>query len=494
MIPLFLPKHIRQLKKRLNESIQERQSDTNGPYKVQIYSTSSDFKSASYLKKALSRFRQISSNDIYINPKNLNEKFSFYFAIVPEEIENICDVSREIERIIKRSPSCHIFLVHTHGSSRMNSSTLANLARKRSNYDIRDIDFCPSLPEFLTIRSALLRATQPPGKITMPKDLTASSYVSKIMTPNDRLITVSSDAKFSEVFFKVNGLGISHIPVLKSETERCIKILSRRDLVKRLPPTRIPEDVATTAGINRGKLVRMVAELGNKTIEELFPKEQKIEFVVPSTIIGDVIDRLTTKYYIGEFERYISGLPVYVDEETAELEGFVSFRDVIKHFISTQTEFLKLKVKDIAKLPTDYEEIIRMTNSDNLSYADSLFQTGMRSLPIVEGDYDSQVLWGFVDEIKANTYNHAAFTNQLATLSCDYFATKVEALRVLHPNETLSECLSVFYVREEGQSPPASFVVAEDALNASGQPYKKLKGILSYIDVLKAWKKWNAKK
>jgi CBS domain-containing protein len=495
MIPSFHPKIIQRIKRGLSEAIHEEGHGLNEPYKVHIYSSKSDLRSADYLQQLLSNFPVFSIENIQINSFDLNERFHFYFAIVPEDIDYIYEVSRDIKKAIERRPSCHIFFVHTHGSSKINSSTLASLVKSKTNRDGRDIDICPSLREFLTIRAALSRATQPPGAISMPKELTSSKPVSMIMTPNDRLITVYADAKFAEVFFKVNGLGISHIPVLKNAAdERCIKILSRRDIVKRLPPTRIPEEIATLSGIKRGALVRMVAELGNQTIQDLFPKDQKIEFVLPSISIGEVIDRLTKKYQIGEFERYISGLPVYVDEDSEELEGFVSFRDVIKQFISTQAEFLKLKVKDVATLPTDYEEVIRMTNSDNLSYADSLFQTGIRSLPIVEGDYDSDVLWGFVDEIKVNVYNHAAFTNQLANLSCEYFATKVDSLRILDPNESLAECLSAFYIREEGQSPPASFVVGEKAQNADGKTYTKLKGILSYIDVLKAWKKWNAKK
>jgi CBS domain-containing protein len=345
------------------------------------------------------------------------------------------------------------------------------------------------LRRLLTHSFLFLKSIQTSGEKIV---LNAKSPAHQIMVSIDKLVTARRDAKFSEVFFKVNGLGVSYIPIL-DDNDQCIKILSRRDLVKRIPPARIPEDVALQYGINRGKIVRKIAELGNKKIQDLFPAKQNIVSVKASDTIDMVIDILTQRHEIGDNYRYISGLPVFVDE-SQELEGFISFRDVIQYFISTQKDFLKTYVRDVATLPTDYEEIIRMTDNDDLSFADSLLQAGVRSIPVVKGSYDSHELWGFVDEIKVNIYNHDEFTNNLATLECKHFAIDARTLDrrgyIITPNETLAACLSKFWVREEGQIPPASFVVAE-----RGEEAEKfeLLGILSYVDILKAWKKWNSK-
>jgi CBS domain-containing protein len=501
MIPRFDARMVEQVKEPLIEAFKASSLSKKKIYTACIYYAAVDLRPARYLKEVLSLilknicFEERSG----IHPVKELNNIDLYFALIPEKFDDLYtgsfNLKDDLDFIIRRNPSCCIFFVHCHESTKRNSSILAEDISRKTSQKVRDIYICPSLREFLIFKVALSKIINS-GETPMAKELKATNSITDIMTSSDSLITADLNSKFSEVFYKVNGLGVSHIPILKSPIdEKCIKILSRRDLVKRIPPSRIPEEVATRYGINRGKLVRMIAELGNKTMQELFPSEQNIIFGTPSTSILEAINILSTKHLIGDYDRYISGVPVYVSEDTAELEGFVSFRDILKKFISTQPkEFLSLKVQDVATLPSDYEEIIRMTDSDNLSYADSLFQTGIRSLPIVKGDYDSNELWGFVDEIKVNVYNHEAFTNQLATLECKYFATPREALRIVNPNETLESCLPDFWKRGEGASPPASFVVGEETKKNDGTAYIKLRGILSYIDILKAWKKWNSKR
>jgi|GEM_PF-4429749 len=502
MNPNFDAKIVDQVRRKLLEAFRAGSLNKKEIYTACIYYTMADLRSAKYLKQILSSILknvQFEDRSNGAQSSKLDE-IDLYFALIPERFDDFYisnfNLKNELDSLIERSLFCNIFFVYSHESAKRNSSTLADDVRRKTSREIREIYMCPSLREFLIFKFALSKTTKYQGEAAMSKDLKSASPVTSIMTSNDVLITAHQASKFSEVFYKVNGLGVSHIPILKSLIdEQCVKILSRRDLVKRIPPSRIPEEVATRYGIPRGKLVRMIAELGNRTIQELFPSRQNVIFVTPATSISETIDKLSTKHLIGDYERYISGVPVYVSEDMAELEGFVSFRDVLKKFISAQPkDFLSLKVRDVATLPTDYEEVIRMTDSDDLSYADSLFQTGIRSLPIVKGDYDSSELWGFVDEIKVNVYNHEAFTNQLANLECKYFGTPREALRIINPEETLEHCLPEFWKRIEGASPPASFVVGEDAEKPDGTAYVKLLGILSYIDILRAWKKLNPKK
>jgi CBS domain-containing protein len=328
--------------------------------------------------------------------------------------------------------------------------------------------------------------------------LTAKSSAYEIMVPADKLIAAHMNAKFSEVFFKINGMGVSYIPVFDDDDD-CVRILSRLDLVKCVPPAQIPEEVAAEYGINRGKIVRSIATLGNKKISDLFPSKQDIVSVKPLDSLEVVIQKLTDKYEIGDKPRYISGLPVFLNGSRT-LEGFISFRDVFQYFIATQQDFLEIAMRDVATLPVDYDEVIRMTDDDDLSYADSLLQTGIRSIPIVTGPkgtdkYASRELWGFVDEIKVNIYKHEEFTNNLATLQCKHFAVEAKTLvrrgHIISPDDSLAECLPKFWVREEGQIPPAAFVVAEKK-HEKNDKYDLL-GVVSYIDILRAWKRWNAK-
>ncbi len=501
MLPLFHPKIANQIKQKISEAFRSGEVSQKDIYIAEIYSAPADITSADYLKELLSLiFKKIQFKDKFIKKKN--DSIDFYFALIPESFEEIYtneySLRNSLIQVTRRSSSCVIFFIHTHESAKRNSLILADEINQQTSRFPRDIYICPPLRDFLRLKFSLARATNLTGSKAMPKILKPSSLVTEIMTENDVLLTAYQDSKFSEVFFKVNGLGVSHIPILKSsQDDKCVRILSRRDIVKRIPPARIPEEIATKYGINRGKLVGMIAKLGNQQIQALFSSEQSVIFADSSLSIKELIEKLTTKHLIGDDERYISGLPVRIDESN-ELEGFVSFRDVLKKFISLQPqEFLSKKIRDIATIPTDYEEVIRMTDSDDLSFADSMFETGIRSLPIVEGSYDSDELWGFVDEIKMNIYKHEAFTNNLASLECKYFATPASALRIIDPDESIGDCLSAFWEKNEGASAPASFVVGDkNAKKANGDSYKdaKLLGVLSYIDILKAWRRWNPDK
>jgi CBS domain-containing protein len=502
MLPLFHPKVAQQIKGKISDAFRLGEVSQQSIYTAAIYVAPADVKAADYLKDLLALiFREVKFEDRFSNQKN--NPVDFYFALIPERFEEIYtnkfSLRNDIIQAIERRPKCVVFFVHTHESAKRNSSILADEINQQTSRLPRDIYICPPLRDFLRIKFSLARATNLTGSKAMSEILKPSSLVTDIMTDNDVLLTAYQDSKFSEVFFKVNGLGVSHIPILKSsQDEKCVRILSRRDIVKRIPPARIPEEIATKYGINRGKLVGMIAKLGNQQIQSLFPSEQNVIFADPSLSIKGLIEKLTTKHLIGDDERYISGLPVRIDDKSNELEGFVSFRDVLKKFISIQPqEFLGKKIRDIATIPSDYEEVIRMTDSDDLSFADSMFETGIRSLPIVEGSYDSDELWGFVDEIKMNIYKHEAFTNNLASLECKYFATPASALRIIDPDESIGDCLSAFWEKNEGASAPASFVVGDkNAKKANGDSYKdaKLLGVLSYIDILRAWRRWSPDK
>ena len=134
------------------------------------------------------------------------------------------------------------------------------------------------IKQSLIRRFSFLQNDQREGKAMV---LTAKSPAYEIMAPVDKIITAHMNAKFSEVFFKINGMGVSYIPVL-DDYDDCVKILSRLDLVKSVPPAQIPEEVAAEYGINRGKIVRSIATLGNKRISDLFQGQQNIISVKPS--------------------------------------------------------------------------------------------------------------------------------------------------------------------------------------------------------------------
>jgi CBS domain-containing protein len=203
--------------------------------------------------------------------------------------------------------------------------------------------------------------------------------------------------------------------------------------------------------------------------------------VTPEDPIVKAVELLSVRQDVGGKKIYISGLPVM---EGQKLLGFISYTDVLKKFIKHQDSYLRrTTVKEIATMDTEEDPLWKLHKAQCLRDAVIRLENA-RSLPVVDrlgGDR----LEGFVEDVQVMACNHKQFTNQLGSLGVEYIMTPVKRLYTPMPGTILEKCLDKFYDASKGISPPPTLAVCD---TEEGEE-KSLEGVLSYVDILKGWKK-----
>ncbi|NJK65494.1 MAG: CBS domain-containing protein [Microcoleus sp. CSU_2_2] len=306
--------------------------------------------------------------------------------------------------------------------------------------------------------------------------------VTEIYTPFEELVYVEKDSVFSELYYKMTSLGVRHCPVIDPNTKECFTIVSRRDLVKVVPPGNmlIPQEVQDATGIkiSRSILINLIDELGDQKVGDLFPDRDLIT-VTPDDEIVKAVEVFSLRHNLGGKNMYISGLPVI---EGKKLLGFISYTDVLKKFIKHQDSFLKKTIDMIATMSTEETPLSTLHKAQRLSDAFMRLQN-YRSLPVVDKPR-SNILEGFVEDVQLMACDHKKFTNQLSKLGVEHFMTPVERLYTPMSGTILKKCLDKFYDSSQGMYPPSTLAVC----STEDGPVKQLLGVLSYVDILKKWK------
>ncbi|MEG4447136.1 CBS domain-containing protein [Microcoleus sp. AT9_B5] len=311
---------------------------------------------------------------------------------------------------------------------------------------------------------------------------TAYDKVTEIYTPFKELAYVEKDSVFAELYYKMTSLGVRHCPVIDPYTKECFTIVSRRDLVKVVPPGNmlIPQEVQDATGIkiNPSILINLIDDLGDRKVSELFPDRDLIAVTSEDPIIK-AIELFSVRQDIAGKKIYISGLPVM---EGKKLLGFISYTDVLKKFIKHQDSYLKTRVDRIATMSADGNPLWTLHKAQCLR--DAIMRlNNVRSLPVVERP-KSNKLEGFVEDVQVLACNHKQFINQLGNLGVEYFMTPVERLYTPMAGTILEKCLNKFYDSSEGVYPPSTLAVCD---TEEGKE-KHILGLLSYVDILKKWK------
>jgi CBS domain-containing protein len=422
-------------------------------------------------------------------------KLDFYFAVFPSNFATIkesqYDITNEIRQLIISHPDCQIFIVCGHKSNPLYIDNLADSVLREFNKIIYQLDFALFLQRFeqFTITT---------GAKIMP--VQSSSEVTSIMIPAHDLSTVLDTDKFSDLYVEIFDSNVRHCPVLDHKTDRCIRVVSRRDVIKHLPPSNVPDDIAVKIKLDRAAMNQVRSELVRRPInhESLFPNPQTdLKSVTSKATVKAVVDIFRERQKLAGREIYISGLPVLDDK--GGLEGFISYVDILKKFISTQSEFLEnLKVSTvgtIARTPAEFSSIRKLRSDDTINIASSQLDDTLRSLPIVSVE-DTNIpdeFVGFIDDITVKKYSHTKFPAASKRLEVRYVMTPKNYLPEITPDMKIEYVLPYFWGDSYGCIPPSSFAITEPAQKADNTPYRKLKGILSYTDILKAWWKWNEK-
>jgi CBS domain-containing protein len=411
-----------------------------------------------------------------------------YFLVVPSRYDDLMGhrtpLSKEIETLIRDYPSCKIILVHTSEVGDTLLESLANfLGEKTTSLNIQQLDFTYFFHD-------LIQTTNQLRGFIMSSKFSNQMTIDDIMTKE--VVTVTDESKFSDVYYKMTTVGIRHCPVISFETKKCIGIISRRDLISKIPPGDLilPENVAIRYGIGKldqTKVTRELMRLGKQKVKDIFTlNEDSVVFLGREDKVMKAITQFTTKHLLGGSYRYIGGIPILDNDR--KLVGFVSYVDIFKNFIRHQTDFLEktlVSSEGVATMPPDLLDIACLKQSDTLSDATSLMDgVGIRSLPVIS-DISEDELVGFVEDIQIKKFNHKLFGDQIGDLGVEGFMTPRERLKVVEATTKLSEFVENFWVPVDGLSPSSSFAVCE----ISEEKYK-LKGVISYIDVLNAFKDW----
>lgn len=184
--------------------------------------------------------------------------------------------------------------------------------------------------------------------------------------------------------------------------------------------------------------------------------------------------------------------------ENNKLVGFVSYLEIIEKFIGDQTTFLAARsvISDILNL-TPERDIDTLNTQETLGVARLKMDTkGYRSLPVVTlnennldgNDSKEYILEGFVDDIRIKSFSYKAFANALGDLSIEDVMTPVDRLCLAESTGSLKDFIKNFYESIEGELPSSTFVVCDKSI--ADESVFVLKGILSYVDLLKAWENW----
>jgi CBS domain-containing protein len=402
-----------------------------------------------------------------------------HFLIVPSKYDDLLSpesyaLENEVRWIVRNNPECCIVFVQT--PDKLGSKRIEDLVRSTRRISQSSVDIIT-----FSNHDSLFNFTQKVVGRIMP--LNGSDSVNSIAKPVEELIYVRKDSLFSDLFYKMDTMGVRHCPVFDPETGKCSRIVSRRDLVRLVPPGNLllPQEVQDETGITISplKLMNLVDELGEKTVGELFPDYELVS-VSPTASISKAVELLSVRHPLGGNQAYISGLPVVEGEQ---LLGFISYTDVLKKFIFHQESYLQTKIDQIATMAKPDEPLWTLHESQLLR--DAVVRLAqVRSLPVVD-KLKSERLVGFVEDVQVMAYNHRSFAEQLGTLGVKHFMTPMRNLHTPMPGELLKDCIKKFWESSSGKYPPSTLAVC-DTKNGDD---KRLRGVISYVDILREWRK-----
>ncbi|MBD2124570.1 CBS domain-containing protein [Trichocoleus sp. FACHB-262] len=417
---------------------------------------------------------------------NISNSIKFHFLIIPNEYYELFNpinylFEKEVKWILENNQECCIVFIRA--SNEISNSRIDELIDSTRRISLSDVEVLT-----LSTHDSFFNFTQKVAGLFM--DVTAFDPISKIMTPIEQLGCIKKNAFFSELYYKMGTMGVRHFPVIDSKTGECSRIISRRDLVKLVPPGNIliPQEVQDETGITISpmKLLSLVDNLSDKRIEDLF-LDQDLISIKPSDPIAKAVDLLSTRHDLGGKRIYISGLPVM---EGKKLLGFLSYTDLLKRFIKNQEDYLQTTIEEIAKLDSPNEPLYRLHESHYLRDALMRMENfGVRSLPVVDKDKSDKLI-GFVEDIQVIAYNHPAFADELGSLGVQHFMTPVDRLHTPMPGQTLKNCIDKFSGSVSGSYAPSTLIIC----NTTDGDDKRLRGVLSYVDVLREWKKISSSK
>jgi CBS domain-containing protein len=322
--------------------------------------------------------------------------------------------------------------------------------------------------------------------------------VVNIMVMVSDMMTVYSTERFSRLYFIMTASDVRHCLVLDPNTKKCLRIISKRDLVQQIPPANlISDEEFHKIGLVKSEMNTELRHIAAKSLQDVFPLDQPLLTVCEENTIEDVIHILTHRHSLGGERYYISGIPV-LSRNKEELKGFVSYIDVLRFIRDNETDFLReTHVREASTIiqtkgNVDKAEIIYLTPEDDLAMA-AIQMKGIRSLPVID-NVDDRKWIGFVDDLKVKMFSHRLFINELSQLTVENFMIPANYLPSINPNQPLKDVINYFLKGSNGMELSSTFVITEKYTTADERgkeiSYQRVQGMISYIDILKAWLDW----
>jgi len=286
--------------------------------------------------------------------------------------------------------------------------------------------------------------------------------VSEIMTPKDKLLTVTLESRLMDAFILMATADVRHLIVLDSKGD-IAGFVSQRDVRKRIPP-KLSQIKKVGEAVDVNLYQKAIATAGSIPISSVMTPFSRLISLNEGANIQDALDSLLKEYDFGR----ISALPVITGKQAI---GLVSYMDLL-----CKLDIPNLLVENSMKT----DNLFHVLNSQEVGQVDLLMkQAGIRHIAVFDMDNS---LVGMIDDITIFWLIHETF--RLHHYPVEKFMQPIESSVYLYGNSNLVEVVDKLFCIDKHIT---ALPVVDDS-----NGFKKLVGILSYVDILKAVRNFQA--
>ena len=311
----------------------------------------------------------------------------------------------------------------------------------------------------------------------------------EFLTPDDDISILSL---LMETPSSEGNLPPRHIPIVESEhKKKLICVISKTELrlFKTPPREQLPIDELVKAGLKIDKLYDTVIETNKKLIREAFPSYFKTDTPPGFSLYSD-------DDFINVFEALLKkdnqlkrqGTIPIISRSNGEVKSMYSYTDLLRLLLtnSANDQFLNLPISTVTNTKVKTLCITDSVTSAVATYKDLPFN----HFPLIRSDDGkSNQIDGFVDDVVLSTYNHNLINRYARKITLREIAQMsgrngaVGEHNTISPNNTtIKDAISKF-ISSKTDRPTA--ILVGDLGSAGGQVYCSMKGIISYVDILR---------
>lgn len=283
--------------------------------------------------------------------------------------------------------------------------------------------------------------------------------VSKIMTSTVLKVGVGDTISVSHLI--MSGGNVRHL-IIVGENGYFQNIINHIDIKKRVPPP-LQELINAGIKIDIAAYQAILNQLGHTKVTAILPHNPVV--VSHDATIRDVICKLVDTHFIGDGWGRVSALPVLAEESDGQrCIGIVSYIDIL---CKLDELIPNISIDNLGPAPN---QIMAINEKQNLSVVKlAMDSSGLRHMPIVN---DNGELVGMFDDVMIHWLTHPLFS--LADSPCGLHMREVTYFLTLGAD--MKTVVNHFFCADKT-------ITALPVLEG-----KKLVGLISYVDILKAIK------